>query len=95
MISDNESVDINEEAIQALLEFSEGDMRKSITFLQVLMKHSLYFTGICVYIIFISKFLCVYICIYVCIYVCICIYVCSSLYIFMSICVYQAYHFQV
>ncbi|KAF6024180.1 RFC4 [Bugula neritina] len=38
MISDNESVDINEEAIQALLEFSEGDMRKSITFLQCVAK---------------------------------------------------------
>lgn len=35
MIAESESVDVSEGAVQALLDFSEGDMRKSITFLQV------------------------------------------------------------
>ena len=37
MIAESEDVDVNDDAVDALLDFSEGDMRKSITFLQVCM----------------------------------------------------------
>ena len=36
MIASNEQVEVTDDAIQALINFSEGDMRKSITFLQVI-----------------------------------------------------------
>ena len=36
MIASNEQVGVTDDAIQALINFSEGDMRKSITFLQVI-----------------------------------------------------------
>ena len=36
MIASNEQVGVTDDAVQALINFSEGDMRKSITFLQVI-----------------------------------------------------------
>ena len=36
MIASNEQVGVTDDAIEALINFSEGDMRKSITFLQVI-----------------------------------------------------------
>lgn len=35
VIADSENIEVNEAAVQALIMLSEGDMRKSITFLQV------------------------------------------------------------
>lgn len=40
MIAECEKVDVTEDAITALLNFSEGDMRKSITFLQVNLSYT-------------------------------------------------------